>query len=514
MKLAAAILIVAAALAPSAANAASGDVVVVAAGGQAGATPSANPAAAPAEALSAESEGIPVVFTLDELILYGVRHNPEISRLKRSRDRQELARDANLFFTDPRLDLSLTASHRETAGRASTATQSGVSETEGMNFDISFTKPLASGDVFNISNSLYTTDVNVSGAEIPTSWGGSLSASYTWQLFKDRGKVATYLGFYTADNSLSLLSAQIEDETRALAGRIAAAYFNAAYLKEAVRVEEEALEYYELLLLRNVERYKVGLGLKSDILQAENAKISQESAVVQRRSELADAMRAIVDAIGYEEGAPLDVEPFNVLEFAPSELIGKDHWNRVLEASFALKQIESQLANLDISDAYLRNQLLPDFDLTARMSMQGEEEDFGGALDSITDAKSYSLTLTYSLPWGKRDIKSKLQQNSIQAAELAESRRSAVQALRTRYESLARALETTYEQVRLASSNVDVANENASILRERQRVGLATTLDVLDAENRLKQARLSYLAAVVQHLRSEYEFKVLAGLVP
>ena len=119
--------------------------------------------------------------------------------------------------------MSVSASHRETAGRASTATQSGVSETEGMSFDISFTKPMASGDVFSLSNTLYTTDVNVSGAEIPTSWGGSVAASYTWQLFKDRGKVATYLGFYTAENTVSLLSAQIDDETRSLAGRVAAA---------------------------------------------------------------------------------------------------------------------------------------------------------------------------------------------------------------------------------------------------------------------------------------------------
>ncbi|MCD6118547.1 TolC family protein [bacterium] len=456
---------------------------------------------------------IPVLFTLDDLMDYSLRHSPTLARLDIESTRAGLSRDLELFFTDPNLSFSARAYHSESAGSTSSVTQSGVSKTEGMSFDLSFTKPMITGDSLRLSHSLYTTDVNITGAEIPTTWGQSLSASYTWQVMKDRGEDVTLLSYYMQVNAFDLKQAEIEHSVRSLFGSVAASYYTVAYLKESARVEEETLEYYKKLLDRNVERHKVGLALKSDVLQAENAVLSQEAGLVSTKARLEDAMDALKELIGYREGAPIEVAPLDIDGFEPTTLHEEDLWNRVLATDFTLKQLDSTAINYNLSEAYYKNQLKPDIDLTASLSTQGEDDNFGGAFGEITNAQNYSLTLNYNLPWGKREIKNRIEQNELMKNELAEQRLQVLDSLRTSYESLRREIATTIKTLELARSNVAVASENADIMRERQRVGLATTLDVLDGERNLLSAKLSYLSAVADHKRAEYDLMVLAGLI-
>ena len=467
-----------------------------------------------AETSGADGEKIPIVFTLEDLISYGFRHNLTVAQLETSIVRKALARDASLYVVDPRLGVTASAFHRESAGSTSSATQSGVAETEGVSFDFTLTKPLESGDQIQLRHSLGMTDVSISSATIPKTWSGSLGASYTMPLGKDRGEIATMLSYLTQDNEVSLAYLELDNERRQLAGNVATAYYNAAYLTEAVRAGEESLEYFKRLVDRNTERFNVGLGLRTEVLQAENAMLSQESSLVGTRTALRDALQSLAELIGYSEGASIEISPLDTAGFVPSDLHHRDLWQAVLDSSYALKQIETQKTNLGLSALYFENQLKPDLSLTASASTQGEDSAFGGLYGEIGAAQSYSLTVNYALPWGKRDAKSRVEQNKLQILELEARKKQVTDSYRTQYDRLRNELESTLTSLDFAQSNVEVAEENASITRERQRVGLATTLDVLEAEKNLLSAKLTYLRAISDHKRAEYVLKVLAGMGP
>ncbi len=462
----------------------------------------------------AERPKVPVVFSLDDLVAYGFRHNHTLAQLETALIRKTLSRDATLFLFDPRIGITASAFHRESAGSTSSATQSGVSETEGVNFELSLTKPLESGDQIQLRHSFSMTDVSISSATIPKTWGGSFGATYTMPLGKDRGEISTKLAYLTQDNDVSLAYLELDNERRQLAGSVATGYYNAVYLTEAVKAGEESLEYYRRLVDRNTERFKVGLGLRTEVLQAENAMLSQESSLVELRASLKDAIQSLEELIGYAEGAPIQIEQLDTTEFVLFELHDRDLWQSVMDSSFALMQIENQEKNLGLSARYYENQLKPDLSLSASASTQGEDSAFSGVYGELTAAQSYSLTLNYALPWGKRDIKSKTEQNRLQLLELEARRKQVTESLRTQYDRLIRELESTLTGLDFASSNVDVAEENAGITRERQRVGLATTLDVLEAEKNLLSAKLTYLRAISDHKRADFSLRVLAGLAP
>jgi outer membrane protein len=331
---------------------------------------------------------------------------------------------------------------------------------------------------------------------------------------KDRGTDVTLLNNRMKENALKLKSLEIDDSARSLAESVATQYFSILYLEESVRVEEETLEYYKKLLNRNVERYKVGLSIKSDVLQAENAVLTAESNLVSTRARLEDAMRTLMETIGYEEGVAVSLAPLDISTFEPTTLHKKDLWASVIATDYSLKQLQTTETNYGLSDLYYENQLKPDIDVTAAIASQGNDDNFGGSFDGLPESQNYSLMLTYNLPWGKREIKGKMQENEISRGQLAAQRRQVLDSLKTRYESLRREIGTTIKTLELAESNVMVAAENADIMRERQHVGLATTLDVLEGERSLLQAKLAYLNAVTGHLRAEYQLKILAGLAP
>ncbi len=454
---------------------------------------------------------IPFVFTLDDLISYGIKHSPNLRRLGLDIELITLERDAALFFTDPRLRVQGSVFYRENETTL-TGGATGTTETQGASYDLSLTKPFESGDSFSVGHSLGYSDVDATGVSVGDSWAQSLSASYTWQLYKDRGEDVTLYNFKLKENSLALKSEEITDASRTLAKGVAAQYFTIAYLKENVRVQQETLNYYRKLLDRNVERYKVGLSIKSDVLQAENAVLTAESNLINTKSQLESAIQSLSELIGYKEGTPIEIAPLSVETFTPSKLHLEDLWNRVLDSSYALKQLESVEVTYGLSDKYYENQLKPDLDLTASAATQGNANSFGTSFGDISDSQNYSLTLTYNLPWGKREVKNRIQQNEVSRKELIEQRRQIVDALRTKYENLRREIGTTLKTLELMESNIEVAAENADILRERQRVGLATTIDVLEGERQLLQAKLSYINAIADHLSSEYELKVLAGI--
>jgi len=221
-----------------------------------------------------------------------------------------------------------------------------------------------------------------------------------------------------------------------------------------------------------------------------------------------------METIGYEGGAAISIAPLDTAGFTPTSLQEEDLWVNVIATDYSLKQLQTTEASYDLSDLYYENQLKPDVDLTAAAATQGIDDTLGGSAGSLTDSQNYSLTLVYNLPWGKRKIIGKMQENEILRGQLAVQRRQILESLKTRYESLRREIATTIKTLQLAESNVQVAEENANIMRERQHVGLATTLDVLQSERSLLQAKLSYLSAVTDHMRAEYQLKILAGLAP
>ena len=210
--------------------------------------------------------------------------------------------------------------------------------------------------------------------------------------------------------------------------------------------------------------------------------------------------------------APGDIAGSVELEVPSLPLDQEDDWQMAREASAEIHQLETQLRNLEIERRFRRSELRPDVDLSVGYGRQGEDEAVGSAYRNL-DNESYSLSLNYNLPWGKRAMKSRLAQVEDDLVACRASLEEANQKLRQEWEGLFREIESKRAQIVLNESSVGVAEENYRIQVERNRVGLASTLDVIQAQESLLEAQLSLLNAEVAYQHTYRQLLLMAGII-
>ena len=110
-------------------------------------------------------------------------------------------------------------------------------------------------------------------------------------------------------------------------------------------------------------------------------------------------------------------------------------------------------------------------------------------------------------------MKSRLAQVEDDLVACRASLEEANQKLRQEWEGLFREIESKRAQIVLNESSVGVAEENYRIQVERNRVGLASTLDVIQAQESLLEAQLSLLNAEVAYQHTYRQLLLMAGTI-
>lgn len=262
------------------------------------------------------------------------------------------------------------------------------------------------------------------------------------------------------------------------------------------------------LLERNHERHKVGLSIRADVLQAENNVLTQKSRLISSQKAYLDQLDQLSLLLGVSQ--KLDVEAEVDISPKDTAINVESDWPRVRAASAPLKQAEVQLRDTELNLGFLRNQLEPDLGLNLGYTRQGNDTSAGRALGNLED-ESYNMSLVYKLPWGKRSYKARLAQGEEDLASAKVNLQETEQKLRQDWEALFRELEIKRSQIDLSENNVKVAQENYDIQAERNKVGLATTLDVVQAQESLLEAQVSRLFALVDYQNTYLKMQMMAG---
>jgi len=421
----------------------------------------------------------------------------------------ELARAA----FDPTLATSLGYSYAERGGLSSLTFANYVSSNKSTFFNLNLSGHFPSGQDFSFTHSLTRNEVSTAGAQttsIPTSYTGELKFSLSQPLGRGAGTSVNKWALQQARNSFALARFTLDETARGLRYQTYLQYYDLVAQRKALEVRRLNLSAAIKLLERNFERYKVGLAIRADVLQAENNVLNQKSRMIEAQRAYLDGLDALALLLGVSQ--PLDIAASVELEAPSLPLDQEDDWQMAREASAEIHQLETQLRNLEIERRFRRSELRPDVDLSVGYGRQGEDEAVGSAYRNL-DNESYSLSLNYNLPWGKRAMKSRLAQVEDDLVACRASLEEANQKLRQEWEGLFREIESKRVQIVLNESSVGVAEENYRIQVERNRVGLASTLDVIQAQESLLEAQLSLLNAEVAYQHTYRQLLLMAGII-
>ncbi|TCL71597.1 outer membrane protein TolC [Hydrogenispora ethanolica] len=315
------------------------------------------------------------------------------------------------------------------------------------------------------------------------------------------------------ENALKLAKIKLEsakeDERKAkqtLTYNVKQAYYNVWLADQVLKVNQSSYDNLNHHVQQVQNFYKVGTSSKFDLLRAEVQRDTIKPKVIASQNQLALAKLQLATTIGLPKEkqytVAYDVSKLQLPASVTHQL------QQVLDAAYQdrpeIRQMHQSAEISKVQTELVKAGYKPDVALSA--SYSGAAKDFG--FDGWKNL--WSLTIGVKGDFGFT-TKPKIAQAkgneeliAIKEADLKDQiRLDAEQSL----QNLAEGIETT----RANQANIDLAKESLRLTQARFDAGLATTMDIMDAQLALDQALSGYYQGVVSYLVAEAKIDLVVG---
>lgn len=300
-----------------------------------------------------------------------------------------------------------------------------------------------------------------------------LVARRNWKASKETEKAAT-------------LSAKDARETVVLA--VAGTYLQTVADEARVASQQAQVDNAQAVYNQAVVRKQAGTNARIDVVRSLVELQTQQ----QRLSSLQSDLRKQKIAFARLIGLPLDRELILTDSLASTETVlpqVADEVRIAFERRADLRAAEAQARAAELALSAAHAERLPSASLSGDYGVIGP--------NPATMHGVFSATASVSMPiWEGGRISGDIQQAEAtlkqRRAELADQRGRVEQEVRTALIEL----ETAMGQVRLAASNRSYANETLSEARDRFGAGVATTVEVVQAQEQVAGAEADYISSL------------------
>ena len=458
---------------------------------------------------------------LAEAVHEALTHNPGVAaqRLTPLRQQEDVRRAEAIF--DPALSLAINKDRRE-APNASTiflGTQTLVES--NVNGNVALRKKLRTGADFAIDFTNNRLVSNARQALVPQ-YQPELVFSLNQPLLRNFGANFAYLLVdITAIGSEATrytYRAQLADFVRQVVG----AYWGVVFARENLAVQRRSLELARQTLHENSERVRVGLLAPVAVKEAESEAAAREAQVIVAENTLDLAQRTLRQIVYLRTGdtfVPRQIEPIE----APHTTAVAVDGDAALAA--ALEQRPEIIAqNLDVRSKNLtarvrENQLLPRVDFVGNVGLNGLAGDpqpitfagqtgvskydggYGKALDRLTtrDFYSYKAGVEIEIPIGNAAAKAEYTQAKIDVSQAELDRRQLLSNVTLEVGKAVNDVITNMKRIQSTRVARELAEENLRNQQKRLEVGMATTKDILDFQDKLTTARGNEVQAATDY---------------
>lgn len=462
-------------------------------------------------------------LSLRDAVAAALENNPGIAaeRLGPSFARSDIDR-ANAIF-DPVLEANATI-ERTTTPTSSALAGAPVLRMRENVFGLSLRKLLRSGATFTVAGDSTEIDSNSQFTGLRPQYTPTLSFTLAQPLLKNFGIDLTILVVRSAEATSSVAYYQYQSRVVALVRQVVEDYWSIVRARENLKAEQDGLRLAQTLVKENQARVRAGALPPVAVKEAQADAASREERVISSENALAvaqDTLRLLLQKNPEGSFLPRPIEPADSPEIRDVEANEQE----ILEAAIAhrpdIQQARYDVENRKILAKIKRNNLLPGLDLKASYGLNGlsgramPQTDFstgqtvvtpfsgsyGRALERLKsdDFNSYSAGLALSMPLGNQAAEAEYVQSQIDVrrGELGYRQLLADVTLEVRKAvGDVRANSKRITATRLAR---ELAQENLVQEHKRYDVGLATTKDILDFQQRLTSARAAEIQALIDY---------------
>ena len=342
------------------------------------------------------------------------------------------------------------------------------------------------------------TQTNSAFATLNPSYDGTASITIAQPLLQGAG-----VDYYRSILSAAALGTKIarynlKSSVLTVIYNVETAYFNLVYAREQYKVAQDTLKLAQQLYDENSQKRKTGVVTDLDVLQAKVGVATAETTLIQDRQFVQNSEDALQQYMGVQQfnnnfGSVAFPEVHNTsFTFERSYKLARDNGPNLAVVNATIEQFK--LAALRAK----RNNL-PQLNVQGGVGYTSVTISDYSAVTKVWNGDGYNWTagVTLSVPWGMRANKALYRQAQANIESEQVTFDQLDQQLVVQVRAAVRAVGTNTETLKAATQQAELANQQYGLQKAKFDAGLATSYDVLQAQNQLETSRVAELQAQV-----------------
>lgn len=465
--------------------------------------------------------------SLEECIQLALQKNLDIRISRFAPELSQLSLEANYGAYDPNFTFGVNRNLNESPARFIEAGLTAAAVNQEVNtFNTGLSGLLPTGTRYNLTGNVIRTDsdddlffnrTNYVGTFLDTQFTGGARASLTQPLLKnfwiDGARVSIQLSKKTLKQDELTVRAQII----ATVTDVQIAYYNLASAREAVAVQEKALELAERSLAENKKRVEVGAMAPLEEKQA-------EAQVAASRADLLDAQQSFSIALNTLKALVSDdfaafetsLDPSDKLVPVAYPFSRQESWHKALTMRPDLLRKQVDIEKQAITLRFRKNQLFPQLDLAASYSVSGAATAYAGNLDGVPDRHvgeffgqvrdrdyaSHGFGVTLTMPLSNRAERRNFQAAKVTKESLLLDLKRTEQQIMVAVDNAILTAQTAFQRVEATKQSRIYAEQALDAEQKKLENGKSTSFVVLRLQRDLTQARSNEIRAIADYFRS------------
>ncbi len=327
-----------------------------------------------------------------------------------------------------------------------------------------------------------------------------LSVSLTQPLLRGFGREVTEQGITTATFGKESSLLQWRNTALATVATVRDQYFALIKARENLATQKAALAVLKEVDAGNQARVKVGVLASVELLDSAFGVAQAEVTVLTADKSVRDASDALRATIQFPPGAEL--VPAESFPAEPVEHSEESAMAAALKNRPDLKAARVSLKTQEFNARVARNATLPSLGLTGSAGLEAMGSAYSDAVSDLSSAKYpfWSVGLSFAYPIGNDAAEAELAASRLRARQAEAQIRSLEDSILLDVRAAIRALDTNRNAIDAAQKGVTFGEARLESFIKRQKVGLAVTKDILQAQSDLTSARQTLTAA-----RADYQ---------
>ena len=321
-------------------------------------------------------------------------------------------------------------------------------------------------------------------------------------LLRGAGTDVNLAGIRVAKNNVAVSEWSVKQRVMQVITDVISTYNDLQFARENLDVARRNKALATQLLRDNIKRVEVGVKTPLDVTTAQAEVASREEAVI-------TAMRTVKNQENFlkqlitRDMIPLletriEISPPSSPPFTANVVAGIE---KALEFRPDYRQAKLGLENRRITLVVEKNSRLPRLDLSASLSMNGFDDDFGTSTQRVAsrDQTNWSAGATFSVPLGNKDATGRVNAAQIEIAQSLVELQRLEQDIVVRVDNASGQVTTSRQRIEATTEANRLAKESLIAGEARLIAGTGTTFEVLELQRKLAEAETAELRA-----RSDY----------